>query len=543
MPLSDEGTAMRRVSGLVVLGLVAGLVASPPAPEALAQDGGVHWQGCPAEIGPAFDCAVFAVPLDHDDPEGASVALRLVRLPASDPARKQGSIFFNPGGPGGSGVDFVVGVGPFLYSDEVRAHFDLIGFDPRGIGRSEPLLCFESLAEAARVVPPFAFPVTRAEEELVERLDTQLARACEARGGPILDHMATADVARDLDLMRAAVGDARLNYVGYSYGSFLGVTYANLFPGRVGALVVDGVLDPIAWTRGRGLQALTQPVSTRLRSDAGAQATLEEFFRLCDAAGPSGCAFAPDAAARYAALTERLRAAPIVFRDPATGQLVLVRYPDLIGTTLGAMYDSAGWPGFAEYLAALEAAADPSTAEASSSASLAIYPNFVEGFPGVLCSDGVNPNDHRYWARAGAQADAEFGYFGRLWTWVSSPCATWPGRDSDKHVGVFTRDTVNPVLVVGTRFDPATRYEGAVTVADLLPNSTLLTVEGWGHTSLFLSACADEAVSQYLLTGDPPSPGTTCAQDVPPFATAATADERQQARADALERVGRVPGY
>lgn len=534
---------MRRASGLVVLGLVAGLVVSPAAPPGLAaEQGEVRWQNCPAEFGPAFDCAVFAVPLDHDDPDGAAIGLKLVRLPASDPARKLGSIFFNPGGPGGSGVDFVAGAGPFLYSDEVRARFDLVGFDPRGIIRSEPLLCFESFADAVAALPPFAFPVDRAEERLVEQQDTELAGACELRGGSILDHMATADVARDLDLLRAGVGDRTLNYVGYSYGSFLGVTYANLFPGRVGALVVDGVLDPIAWTTGRGLQALTQPVSTRLRSDAGAQATLEEFFRLCDDAGAAGCAFAPDAADRYAALAARLRVAAVTFVNPLTGQPERVRYSDLIGTSLGAMYDSAGWPDFAEYLAALEAAADPSAAHVAVPTSTG-YPNFVEGFPGVLCSDSVSPNDHRYWARAGAQADAQYGYFGRLWTWASSPCATWPGRDTDRYVGPFTRHTANPVLVVGTRFDPATRYEGAVTVADLLPNSTLLTVEGWGHTSLFLSLCADQAVSKYLLTGDPPAPGTTCAQDVPPFATADQLSDRQRARADALEQVGRVPGY
>ena len=115
-------------------------------------------------------------------------------------------------------------------------------------------------------------------------------------------------------------------------------------------------------------------------------------------------------------------------------------------------------------------------------------------------------------------ADAQFGYFGRIWTWASSICAEWPGRDEDRYLGPFNRVTANPVLVVGNRFDPATRYEGAVMVENLLPRSALLTVEGWGHTSLFLSACADQTIARYLLTVTAPAPGATCRQDVVPFA-------------------------
>ena len=141
---------------------------------------------------------------------------------------------------------------------------------------------------------------------MFERADRAFNRACQRRGGPIVDHMATADVARDLDLLRQAVGDRQLTYAGYSYGSFLGITYANLFPHRVRALVLDGVVDPIAWTTGRGDEAETEPVYNRLGNPAGAQATLEEFFRLCDAAGSAGCAVAGNSDDRFAALAERL---------------------------------------------------------------------------------------------------------------------------------------------------------------------------------------------------------------------------------------------
>ena len=144
--------------------------------------------------------------------------------------------------------------------------------------------------------------------------------------------------------------------------------------------------------------------------------------------------------------------------------------------------------------------------------------NFLEGFPGVACSDSVNPRSYLAWSVNGALADAQFGYFGRIWTWASSICAEWPGHDADRYLGPWNRVTANPVLVVGNRWDPATRYEGALTVRNLLPRSALLTVEGWGHTSLFLSACADQTIARYLVALATPAPGAICKQDVVPFA-------------------------
>jgi pimeloyl-ACP methyl ester carboxylesterase len=519
----------------------------------------LRWQGCHAEAGPSFECATARVPLDYDRSHGKKISLEVARLPAADPDAKIGSIFLNPGGPGGSGVDFLLGLGPLLFSDDVRAHFDLVGFDPRGIRRSSPLICFRTFEESLSVLAPFAFPVTPEEESLVEELDQNRNSACQRRGGPIIDHMATADVARDLNQLRQAVGDRQLSYVGYSYGSFLGVTYANLFPRKVRAVVVDGVMDPIAWTTGRGDEAETQPFSTRLRSDAGSMATLNEFFRLCDAAGPDACAFAGHAARRFAALAAHLRSTPIQITDPETGETFPFTYADLIGEALGAMFDSSSWPDFAGFLAQIEAVASPATLGRSWRAvglksglgahheRPVPYDNFVEGGPAVSCSDSVNPHGHAAWSLAGAQADQQFGYFGRPWTWASSPCAVWEGFDADRYLGPFDHATANPVLVVGNRFDPATRYEGAQLVHQLLPNSSLLTVEAWGHTSLLKSQCADQAVSQYLLDGTTPPEGATCPQDVAPFATAAAlrargqSQERQQARASVMSEVALRP--
>jgi pimeloyl-ACP methyl ester carboxylesterase len=510
--------AAAALAGVLVVSLIApGQAAATGAPR-------LEWTPCFADVGP-FECATADVPLDYDRPREATISVALTRLPATDPQRRIGSLFLNPGGPGGSGVDFVVGAGPFLYTDEVRARFDLVGFDPRGIYRSTGLQCFDSPDEWGPWFIPLAFPITREEERLWIAADRFLTSACEGRAGPIIDHMSTANVARDLDVLREAVGDPKLTYAGYSYGSYLGNTYANMFPQRVRAVVLDGVLDPIAWSTGRSrLEGATVPFSTRLRSDAGAQATLDEFFRLCDAAGDA-CAFSGNAAGRFAALARHLLREPVEITFP-DGTTALLNYSLFIGATLGAMYDSPSWSEFAQLLADIEA-------EAAAPAKLAarleqfaerpgyqaddLYPNDLEGFPGVACSDSDNPHDYRAWSINGALADARFGYFGRLWTWVSSICAEWPGFDRDRYAGPFDRTTANPVLVVGNHFDPATRYEGAVLVDHLLPRSALLSVHGWGHVSLFLSQCADATVSRYLLTVATPPPGTTCEQDVMPF--------------------------
>jgi pimeloyl-ACP methyl ester carboxylesterase len=555
------------VGRALVAAVMVAVVAAPPALAAEAAEGaraepatapvaqragsGVAWEPCYEDFGP-FECGYARVPLDYDRPRGTRIDIAMVRLPATDPDTRIGSIFFNPGGPGGSGVDFILGAGPFLYTDEVRARFDLIGFDPRGISRSTQLQCFDTLDEAFSILTPFAFPVTRVEERAWFASDRALASACETNGGDIQDHMSTANVARDLDRMRALVGDRTLTYAGYSYGSFLGTVYANMYPNRVRAVVVDGVLDPIAWTTGRGNEGSRIPFATRLRSDLGARDTLEEFFRLCDESGPQGCALAPGAADRYADLAESLKREPIeIVVDPETGATFTVGYADLIGQTLGALYSSFGWTDLAAAIAGLEflAADQPVPVELSAPLmGMAVddpqeYVNVLEGFPGVACADSDNPSRTAAWSAAARNPRLADEYFGRLWTMISSTCAVWPGEDADRYIGPFDKRTRNPVLVVGTRYDPATRYEGAEIVADLLHNSALLTVEGWGHTSLFLSACADQAVADYLLTGVPPADGTVCTQDIAPFpqsmvSARSIGPDRAEMRQAAMDEIG-----
>jgi len=275
----------------LALGLCA--VPSEATPGKLAPD----WKPCFQETGHPFECATVSVPLIHGrrpdyrwHPWNQMVSIAVTRLPAAGTGPRVGSLFLNPGGPGSSGVDFLVGVGPRLYTDEVRARYDLVGFDPRGIARSDALVCFRSFEELDPIPQQPDYPLSL--EEVIARRasDRYFAELCDERASAIIDYMTTADVARDLDLLRQAVGDEQLNYAGFSYGSYLGMTYANLFPSKVGAVVIDGVLDPIAWATGRHGQRFSAPFSSRTRSDAGALDTLNEFFRLCDEG--SGCALA-----------------------------------------------------------------------------------------------------------------------------------------------------------------------------------------------------------------------------------------------------------
>ena len=524
------------VAMALLLSLVGGVRPADAAPQAKA-----NWSPCFRASGP-FQCATVGVPLDYDQPDAAQISIAMVRLPAANPALRQGSLFINPGGPGGSGVDFAVDAAQFLFTQDVRDRFDIVGFDPRGVIRSTPLRCFGTPRQWGPAFAPVAFPLTDDEVAAWEAGDRYLDAACAQRGGAIIDHMSTANVARDLDRLRQAVGDQKLTYYGVSYGTMLGQTYANMFPHNFRALAIDGVLDPIAWTTGApGEQGL--PFSTRLRSDVGARDTLAEFFRLCDAGGDA-CPLAGGAGAeaRFAALADRLRAGPITIQDPSTGESFEYNYSFLIGDTLGAMYSSFGWPDLAEFLAFLESQASASTlgralaavrgtsALARSSDELSrvatgyvtkrgfpAYPNFIESFPAVACADSDNPSSYQAWVDAGAAADATYGYFGRIWTWASAICAEWPGADGDRYTGPFNRGTDNPVLVVGAKWDPATRYQGAVTAHDLLPNSALLTVNSWGHTSLFTSACADAAIAAYLISTTTPAPNRVCSQDLVPW--------------------------
>jgi len=507
---------------VLVVVLCAGLLpvvqAAPPKPK-------VNWSPCYRDLGP-FECGTVQVPLDYSRPGTATISIALVRLPAANPATRIGSLFLNPGGPGGSGVDFALYVAPYFAAVGLGNYFDIVGFDPRGIYRSTALRCFGNTNQFIANEPPFVFPMTSEQEAMLQASDEALVDACDQRAGRIIDHMTTADVARDLDLLRQAVGDEQLTYLGFSYGSYLGATYANLFPERVRAVAIDAVLDPRAWATGVSNEGSTVPLPVRLQEHAATEDILAEFFRLCDAGG-ANCALAPNSAARFAALADRIEAEPVLITLPDGSNLVLT-YDILIVNVLVSMYTSATWPDLAGLLAAIESVMPPEEVGLRYAAlheQLGLttkrgtpkYANY-EGQDGVTCSDTDNPRNFATWSAAAAAADALYPNFGRIWTWIWAGCATWPGPAASRYAGPFDQVTANPVLVVGSIYDPATPYEGAVAAHNLLPNSALLTVDGWGHGSMFMSSCAFAVEANYLVTGATPSEDMVCPVDVVPFA-------------------------
>ena len=497
----------------------AGSARSAAAPRVAAPaTGSVLWKPCRD----GFQCASVRVPLDYDNPAGAKIALTVIRHPAAKPSERIGSLMVNPGGPGGSGVDIVRGIAQFLPL-ELRSRFDIVGFDPRGVLRSSPVRCFNTADELYKALPNFAFPYTPAEEVVQHRYVNTMGAACARHAGAILAHMSTADAARDMDFLRAALGDAKMNYLGFSYGSVLGQTYANLFPSKVRALVIDGVDDPRTWV-GLGAAGKTVPIGARLRSDVSAQKTLNEFFRLCDQSGATGCAVAPNSARRFAVLAGRLRVHPI--EVPGWGKLT---YADFVSITLGAMYATWTWPLLAGLMTDLEqgkpaALGRDLTALRSrlgvSARPQEQYDNYVEASPAVACSDSNNPASFTAWTSTAARSDRLHGYFGRPWTWAWSECATWPKTaGQDRYVGPWTARTARPVLVVGNYFDPATRYGGALAAAQLLPRSRLLTYAGWGHTAYMGvgNFCVDSTVTRYLVKVRLPAAGKVCRPEGSPF--------------------------
>ena len=443
-------------------------------------------------------------------------------MPAADPAKRKGSLFINPGGPGESGVSTVRTMGA-AYPQAVRDAFDLVGFDPRGVGASTPLRCFDNEQDALNAQQRQKFPVTDQDVSDWQKVDRLLADGCALRGGPILEHMSTANVARDLDLLRRAVGDARLNFLGYSYGSYIGMTYANMFPTTVGAFVIDGVLDPIAWSTGNGATSRFQPFTTRIRSDRGSEDSLDQFLTLCDQAGDR-CALSGNARARFEALLARAKVTPIPY--PGFPE-ILIGYDQLIGVMLSGLYGTR-WAGTAEFLAQLED--EPQTLRGASTppvagpamvhptATTVDYPQF-EPYAAVPCSETDNPSAFSAWSDAADKAAVRFPHFGRYWAWTSSVCSAWPARDTDRYTGPWRATTSNPVLVVGNYYDASTPYEGAVTASRLLKNARLLSYAGWGHKAYLTvgNTCVDDNVTQYLVTNVLPARGTVCQPERSPF--------------------------
>ena len=473
---------------LVMAGALASDVLAPPA-EAQSQPstGALQWRACGR-----FQCATLLVPLDYANPGGRQIELALLRQPARDPSRRIGALLANPGGPGASGNDFVRLWAPML-SGEIRDRFDIVGFDPRGVGASTPLLCHDDI-QALNAGDPS--PDTPEEWAGAREANRRFAELCAQRGGELLRHLGTNNVVRDLDRIRAAIGDERLTYVGYSYGAEIGAAYADQFPERVRALVLDGAVDlSVAGDRLVAMQA------------EAFEATFRRFLADC---ASTACPIARngDPAAAVDRLLARVEATSIPAPGsdrPATGG------ETLLGIVV-SLYRRQSWPLLGRAInEALEG--DGTTLVRLADLYLGRgsdgeYDNSFETNVAVNCIDAARSRDTAHYERFARDLEARAPHFGAAFAAGGLTCAYWAAPPDPVAV---PRSRGASVLVVGTTGDPATPYAWSVAVARQL-GGTLLTHEGEGHT-IYASGnrCIDEQVNRYLLDLRTPEAGTVCA--------------------------------
>lgn len=534
--LSRSRTAL---SGLVLGSVLisSAMIGAAPQAGAAAPEVAVPrlaWSSC----GPGledFDCATVEVPTDYDRPRGATTTIALTRLPAGDPAQRIGSIFVNPGGPGGSGVDSVQQGAKFIVPAEVRLRFDIVGFDPRGVARSDPTTCYPTeAAEKAALADDLIFPVTPAEERRFRSESREVAANCAATSPRRFRHTSTANIARDLDLLRRAVGDDKLTYTGLSYGTYIGATYARLFPDKVRALLLDGTIDPREYSGSRSRDRFT-PIGARIEQGRGGAEVFAEFHRRCAAAGPARCSLAAlgDPATVARQTLDRLKRQPVQLPLP-DGTTLTVTYQLAVARTFSGLYNAAGWADLADLWTALATSGrarrsvPAGVAELLASRRGEDYRSFGT-FIGSTCVDATEPPPRVYPAVADVQ-DRRFPDFGRYRTWIDLPCHYFERfglADSDAYLGPWQQTTNARVLVFGTRWDPATPYRNTRPYTDLFPRASLVTLDGWGHVAIGQSRCIAEVLTGYLIDPTRPVADATCPTDVVPFAASPLADGRK----------------
>lgn len=395
-------------------------------------------------------------------------------------------------------------------------------------GRTTPVVqCFDSAeAEAAFLAAHLSnsLPVTPAELAADAAGRAAFNAACVARNGSLLEHVSTADNARDLDLLRAAVGEETLSYYGTSYGTFLGATYINMFPGRVRAAVLDGAVTPSAWAGGAG-EDLTLGTFLRIGSDFGGAAAIGAFLDQCGAVDAAACAFSAGSPEATRKKWDDLltRAAAGLTVDGET-----MRQGDLLSTVGALTYTVQPVPGFDRFPGwaavasvlqrAYTGAGEPDAPPAASPPSPPAATGYVTSAGrqlAVVCGESPNPETA---AGFTAQVEASYARAGfSAWPFVAA-CQGWTARAADRYLGPWDHPTPVPVLVIGNTYDPATPLASSVRMAQELAGARLLIVHGFGHTVLINpSRCAQDHVAAYLIAGQLPPAGASCGQDTPPF--------------------------
>lgn len=462
---------------------------TPPGADGITDEPALRWRSC----GDA-ECATLEVPLDDTVVGGPTIGLRLIRYRALDPDRRIGSLLVNPGGPGASGIDYVAAAGTSLPT-ELQERFDIVGFDPRGVGRSAGIDCTDDLD------PYFALefsPTSQQQRDELVAGAQHLVAACEAAEGQLLPYLSTDRAARDMDRIRAALGDDTLTYLGYSYGTYLGSWYAEQFPERVRALVLDGAVDP-------SLDA----TDVQVQQAVGFERALDLFLRAC--AHDDSCEFHNDGnpGTAYDRLRAQVGDAPIPAEDGRTlnGTLfdtgvlqLLYSGRDAWSTLAEALADAADGDG-----TAMLDVADLYTGRTDDGT----YDDITESFLAIGCADGPPVGGLDGLRTIEERAAAAAPRLGRAVVNNSLPCALWPvaaAPPMELHAA-----GAPPMLVLGTRDDPATPLAWAKGLAHQLDEGVLVTVGGERHTAFGGgNRCVDRIVVRYLVALDVPKNPTAC---------------------------------
>lgn len=456
----------------------------------------LDWNTCG---GGAFQCATVEAPMDWSDPnsERVGIAVQMYKARSSSP---QGTVLINPGGPGGSGVE-LVGYAPAIFGEKLLENYNILGFDPRGVGLSEPIKCLDSEAMDRHVAASYPADVTEKVLAVMQKDADAFASACKENSGPVMEFVDTQSAARDMDLIRALVGDEKLNYLGYSYGTQLGATYAGLFPANVGRAVLDGAID-------LRLSSFEQTKQQAI----GFENALRAFVENCQT--NSDCVLTgsvDDGMEKVSTMLQSLGTNPL----PTDSGRVLTKSLGFYGVAQ-PLYAEALWPALEAGLHDAIAAQDGSTLLELSDEYFGrdedgnYTSNQTEAFTAINCLDTRDVEDFAAMKKESEEIVKAAPTMGEFFGWGGVTCKNWPFPQAEQNFDLSAAGA-DPIMVIGTTNDPATPYVWAQGLAEQLDSGFLVTHEGEGHTAYGMgNQCITDVVDSYFVDGTVPSEGKTC---------------------------------